>query len=116
MASEQEITARLNELSAELQIVYKQTDAIAKCATDMYKKISEEIYPSYGVFQNYWYGSTSNSYLEKTVATLNDTASNCSNMRAAAVEIMSDYLEYLRQEIIKLGLKPKDVLPDVYKE
>ena len=116
MASESEVKARAQELQNELNIVIKNTDQIAKCASDMYNKIAEEIHPSYVTLQTYWCGSAANSYFEKTSITLNEAATDCRNIKQAAVDILGQYLEYVRQEIIRLGGKPNEVLPSIFKE
>ena len=112
--SEATLTAMLQGIADNIQKVHKDCTAIGNAAAAMYDVVEKDCFPTLAQVQEVWQGGTSNKYVQKTNAKMNDIVQDCLDIRKAAEDILAAYLEYSKQQIRSLGLDPHEIMPGVF--
>ena len=112
--TEEMVKSTLQSLADNLQKVYKDCSTIGQAVAAMYNVMEKDCFPTLGEFQQVWIGGTSEKYVQKTNAKMNDIVQDCLDIRQAAEDILAKYMEYCKSQIKSLGLDPHTVFPDIF--
>ena len=112
--TEATMKAMLQSIADNIQKVHKDCTAIGNAAAAMYDVVEKDCFPTLAQVQEVWQGGTSNKYVQKTNAKMNDIVQDCLDIRQAAEDILAKYMEYCKSQIKSLGLDPHTVFPDIF--
>ena len=106
MQAENIMVTPWQECVRERSVYRKRNTSGDRIAITPFRSFREEI-------KNESYRS-SNKYVQKTNAKMNDIVQDCLDIRKAAEDILAAYLEYSKQQIRSLGLDPHEIMPGVF--